>query len=164
LRGSDPQSYEMSMDDAASRDGHPTLRLRSRAASSGFGTVMRLDPAEAYLGKRIRLSAMVKCDDVRGWVGLWLRVDGEAKGASLAFDNMQDRPILGTRDWARHEIVLPVAREARQIAYGLLLGGEGGAWLDDLRIEVVADDVPATGRSKPIERPKRPVNLGFEEQ
>ena len=157
LRGSDPQAYEMSMDDAMPREGHPTLSLRSRASSAGFGTAMKMDPAADFLGKKIRLSAAVKCEDVRGRAALWLRVDGAEKGAMLAFDNMHDRPLRGTVDWKRHEIVLPVSSEARQIAYGVLLGGEGRTWFDGVTLEIVPDDVPVTGGPKP------PANLGFEE-
>jgi hypothetical protein len=157
LRGSAPQDYEMSMDETTPRERHATLSLRSRASSSGFGTAMKMDPAADFIGKKVRLSAVVKGEDVRGRAALWLRVDGEEKGTMLAFDNMHDRPLQGTFDWTRHEIVLPVSSQAHRIAYGLLLGGEGRTWVDGVTLEIVPDDVPVTGGPKP------PANLGFEE-
>lgn len=43
--------------------------------------------------------------------GLWFRVDGTT-GKSLSFDNMQDRAVKGTTEWARYEIVLDVPEGA----------------------------------------------------
>ena len=72
-----------------------------------------------------------------GWVGLWRRVDGRdaGPGGMLAFDNMHDRPVTGTTDWARHEIVLDVSEEAEAVFFGMLLNGKGTAWVDDLKLE-----------------------------
>ena len=50
-------------------------------------------------GKRIRLSGHARSKDVSDWAGLWMRVDGP-KGEPLAFDNMQQRPIKGTGEFA----------------------------------------------------------------
>jgi hypothetical protein len=99
-----------------------------------------------YLGKRVRMSAWVKTANVTGWAGLWLRVDGAAGagGASLAFDNMGKRPIKGTTDWTRYEVVLDVAPSAKDLAFGLLLDGPGQTWLNDLRFEIVDASVAVT--------------------
>ena len=116
------------------------------------------DPGE-HRGKRLRLSAFVKTQDIKDWAGVWMRVDGPEQGRSLAFDNMQDRPIKGTADWTRHEIVLDVPDKATNISFGILLHGEGKLWLDDVQFQVVDTSVPTTGamRSNPT-----PKNLDFE--
>lgn len=82
----------------------------------------------------------------------------------LAFDNMQNRAIKGTTDWKRYEIVLDVANNATAIAFGLLLGGTGQAWMDDLAFEVVGKDVPATEMYQGGVQAgdSNPANLDFE--
>jgi hypothetical protein len=82
--------------------------------------------ADAYHGKRVRLSANAKASDVQGWAGLWMRVDGDGS-RPLAFDNMGNRPIKGTTDWKRYDIVLDVAGQATDVAFGILLTGRGAS-------------------------------------
>jgi hypothetical protein len=72
-----------------------------------------------------------------------MRVDGPQ--GVLAFDNMQSRPIKGTADWKRCDVVLDVSSDASAIAFGLLLAGPGQVWFDDLHIEAVDSTVPVTG-------------------
>jgi hypothetical protein len=116
-----------------------------------------------YLGKRVRLSAYVKADSIGDWASVWMRVDGPIQRGQpklLAFDNMQSRPLKGTFDWKRVEIVLDVPRDAMDVAFGILLTGSGEVWLDDLKFEIVPDSVPLTGRVRPS--PEVPSNLDFE--
>jgi hypothetical protein len=115
------------------------------------------DPAD-YKGKRLRMSGWVKAESVKRWAGLWMRVDGQT-GGSLAFDNMQSRPIVGTRDWTRYEVVLDVAPTAKSIAFGILMDGEGTVWLNDVQFQVVDRSVPVTSPS-PAQR-RKPANLDF---
>jgi len=116
--------------------------------------------ARDYAGKRMRLSAWVKASDVKHWAGLWMRVDGtDAKAGSLAFDNMQNRPIKGTLDWARYDVVLDVARVARGISFGILLDGEGTVWMSDVKFEPVTTAVPTTNTINALQR--KPANLDF---
>ena len=76
---------------------------------------------------------------------------------------MQDRPIKGTSDWKRYEIVLDVPEQAQEIAFGLLLTGGGQVWMDDLKFEVVGKDVATTGPSSTKGALAGPTNLNFEE-
>jgi hypothetical protein len=71
---------------------------------------------------------------------------------------MQQRPIKGTTGWTRCEIVLDVPNNAADLAFGLLLAGDGQVWMDDLRFEVVSSAVPTT-RSGALSAPQ---NLDFE--
>jgi hypothetical protein len=50
-----------------------------------------------------------------------------------------------TSEWARYEIELPVAVNARNINFGALHTGDGSAWFDGLTIEL--DGVPYTNQS-----------------
>jgi hypothetical protein len=121
---------------------------------------MQVVHARRYVGSRLRLSGDAAVQDVDGWFGFWLRVDGEGQGQPLAFDNMESRPLVGTRGWGRYEVVLDVSQEATAVAFGFLLVGTGAGRVSGLRLDEVGPDVPVTGRgSSPL--PDEPVNLGF---
>jgi hypothetical protein len=160
LSGTEPSAYEMQRDTVVTHAGKPSGRMTSTLTAKGFGTMMQcLDPAE-YAGKRIRFSGWVRCRDVRRWAGLWMRVDAAGSPPpTLAFDNMQDRPIQGTRDWTRYEVVLDVAKEAKAICFGVLLDGPGTLWLSDVAFEPVVTSVPTTNRNMTMNR--TPANLDF---
>jgi hypothetical protein len=160
LAGSKPTSYEVGTDAQAFYNGHPSGYLKSKVPDTGgFGTLMQAFRADKYLGKRVRFSAFVKSEGIQDWAGLWMRVD---KGTdSVAFDNMQERPIKGTTDWQKYEVVLDVPQDATGIFYGILLGGTGEVWLNSAKFEVVGADVPTTG-GKGSKLADGPTNLDFE--
>ncbi len=130
--------------------------------------------ADRYCGKRVRFSGYLKTYQVNEWAGLWMRVDTKSK-QSYAFDDMEDRPISGTTDWARYEVVLDVPDNAVAIYLGAHLFGRGQVWMDDCAFEVVGGEVPLTnqnrllgGHNRRYSIPKfledEPVNLDFEEE
>jgi len=146
LAGSNRKDFTITPDPGTTHSGKPSMLLSCDLKDVfGFGTVMQQQPPAAFLGKRVRMSAWVKAEDVKGEAGLWLRVDGKDQTAPLAFDNMNDRAIQGTSDWRRYEVVLDVAPEARNLAFGLLMENTGRVWLDDLNFEVVDAKIPTTG-------------------
>jgi len=159
MAGSHPTFYEMGVAPNGGQNRGPAGYLKSREAVSGFGTMMQQFSADEYLGKRVRFSAAVRTEYVTGWSGIWMRTDTpERSGAT--FDNMQDRPLKGSIGWSRNSIVLDVPANATLLSFGLLLSGEGSAWLDDVRFEVVPDAVPTTGHKAAPAR-RAPENLDF---
>ena len=160
MAGSDPDDYELGIDATATREGRSSAFVASKATKSeGFGTMMQMFTGEEYRGKRMRIRCQVKSADVKGWAGLWMRVDGPQEGKHLAFDNMQNRAIKGTTDWQSYEVVLDVAPEATAIAFGVLLNGAGKVWLNDFRFEEVSNEVKTTSTKKGL--PTSPSNLDF---
>jgi hypothetical protein len=160
LAGSNPAGYETGLDPQTSYRGFPSAYLKARApATDGFGTLMQEFNAGQYAGKRVRLTASVKAENVDDWAGLWMRVDKGSKAVS--FDNMRDRPIKGTTPWQDYEVILDVPQDATQIAFGVLLSKAGAVWMSGVRFEEVGMDVPATGKA-PKQLPDGPVNLNFE--
>jgi hypothetical protein len=154
--GAEKDAYVMGTDASVVRGGRAALTLQSKRATPSFGTIMtRTVDLAAYRGKRIRLRGAVRSEDVRGWAGLWLRVDRDEK-LGIAFDNMQDRPICGTTDWRAYDVVLDVTPEATRLSYGVLLSGEGRLWADDLRLEVVDASVATTALAPSVEGPGGP--------
>jgi hypothetical protein len=161
--GSHPREYDMSIDRDTVRSGKGSATLKSVAAkTSGFGTLMQTFRADSFHGKRVRMSGYVRSKEVGEWAGLWMRVDGPQNEA-LAFDNMQDRPVKSTTDWAKYDIVLDVPQQAQEISFGLLLTGRGQVWMDDLKFEAVGQDVPTTGGKTAGQKPLTASNLNFEE-
>jgi hypothetical protein len=163
MSGDDPNEYTIGVDSAVHRTGHASGSLRCNVAQPrGFGTLMQSFDEESYHGKRVKLSAYIKSDKVAGWAGMWMRVDGPGgKRGMTAFDNMENRPIRATTDWTRYEIVLDVASDTVDIAYGVLLHGSGQVWIDDIAFDVVGSDVPTT--DQPKLRKGGPENLDFEQ-
>jgi hypothetical protein len=45
-----------------------------------------------------------------------MRVDKESK--HVAFDNMHDRPITGSSDWKKYDVVLDVPQDSTGISFG----------------------------------------------
>ncbi|HMN46367.1 MAG TPA: hypothetical protein PKE27_17445 [Povalibacter sp.] len=146
VRAGTSKHCEVTADSQVVSTGARSLLLKCDRDESGFVTVMQTFGAEDYRGKRMRFSADVRADSVTEGGGLWMRIDGAA-AKMLAFDNMQSRPIKGTRDWQRYSVVLDVADEASAINFGLLMSGKGRLWMDDLKLEPVGTEVPVTGAS-----------------
>jgi len=162
MAGSDPSDYS-----AGLAQGRGAYIASTAAAPKGFGTMMQMFSPDTYRGKRVRMSAEVRADQIESWAGLWMRVDGSAgRMGSLSFDNMQNRPIKGTSGWQRYEIVLDVPEASTNIAFGILLAGKGTAYVADFAFEVVPTTVPTTDLQsswKPPAPPaSAPVNLKFE--
>ena len=152
LAGSAPEAYEQGEVHEYGLAASRYLRS-TRPSIDGFGTAMRVTDAAGARGRRLRLSASIKSEDVTAWAGLWMRVDGAApangRGEMLAFDNMQDRPIRGTTDWRQYQVVLDVPEAAENLAFGVLLAGTGQVWFKNLSVEPVDRSVRVTGSAIP---------------
>lgn len=135
-----------------------SLVLRCDGLTSGFVTAMQQISAEEYRGKRVRLSAQVRGEDVKNWAGLWMRIDSN-EGKVLAFDNMQNRPLKGTFQWQRASVVLDIAPDAKLVAFGVLQDGDGATFAGQLNIETVGTDVPTTDVRQTL--PRAPINLSL---
>jgi hypothetical protein len=151
----------MGVDHRVVHSGHFSGYIKSLPSPKGFGTLMQTIKANKYEGRRLRLSGFVKAEKVRDWAGLWMRVDGK-DDKSVSFDNMQNRPLKGTFDWKKYEIVLDVPKDSVKIAFGILLNGQGQVWIDDLNLEIVGEDVPTTNLKVKQELLDEPINLNFE--
>ncbi len=159
LRGANPEAYQAGIDRSVTHLSTASAFIASIAKDSDtWTTLMQEVKPNMYKGKRVRFSAWVKTEKVTEWGGLWMRVDKGQK--SLAFDNMQDRPIKGTTDWQQYEVVLNIDTSSTAIAFGLLLVGPGKTWIDNVKIETVDTNVPVTGFVNPVKRSMS--NLSFE--
>ena len=163
----DSEHFEAGVDANEKHSGRRSAFVKSLTKKPPqFGNVDQGFIPREQLGKRIKMSAWVKSNVTSGSAQLWLRVDRPegAKRISGLFDNMNDRPIKGTTDWTQYHLVCDVPPDSKLIAYGLMLIGEGQAWIDDVQFESVGNDVPLTGESKKVETQKtKPSNANFEQ-
>ena len=151
--------YEVGIDHGVVHMGRASAHIKSEATvTDQVGLLAQTIRADDYLGKRVRLSAYIKADQVEGWAGLWMNIDSSYR--PLGYDNMQNRPIFGTSDWQKAEIVLDVPPNSASMTFGVLLSGPGELWLDDVQLDVVGADVPTTDSSRAAQQ--QPLNLGFE--
>lgn len=146
--GSKPDSYEIGASDEK-RNDKTVYFIKSTAENiGGFGTILSNVIPAKYIGKRLRLSGDIKTENVSNYAGMWMRVDGSKQGEMLGFDNMHDRPIKGTNDWAKYEIVLDVPEGSTNIGYGLLINETGHVWINNFVFEEVGTDIPVTNTLK----------------
>ena len=164
LAGSKPANYRTGVDNTAMQNAQPTAYLESTVPQTeGFGTLMQSFRAVKYAGKRVRLRAALRAQDVSEWAGVWMRIDHG--NTVLAFDNMQNRGIKGTRPWAAYEVVLDVPEDATAVSFGVLLAGSGKVWMREVSVAEVDKLVEVTSKPQPTppSLPLGPVNLNFTE-
>ncbi len=160
--GSHPDRFKMCVDFREMMDGSRCALIEALSArTTGFGTLMQQVEATSYVGKRVRLSAKIKTEEV-GWAALWMRIDGP-DGEILGFDNMQHNPIKDTTDWNYYECILDVPDTSDKIAFGVLLSGGGKTWFTKVALDAVSSDVETTDIKHILSEQNKPVNLSFEE-
>lgn len=153
--------YEATISDEKPATGQQcaTIVCTSEWDRGPFGNLMQLVDAEPFRGKRVRLRAAIRAE-VTGkgnHANMWFRVGRRnQEGSRLVgeFDNMFQRPITNN-EWDHYEIVGDVDDDADKIAIGVFLAGTGQAWIDDVSLEVVGEEVAVTtwrpgGGRKPL--------------
>ena len=158
-----PKLYQGTRETGQAAGGKACGLLRgTEAPASKYALLLQKISAKNYRGHRVRLSAQVSTEGLTGWAGLFMRIDG-ANGESLAFDNMEDRPLKGSQSWKTVTVEMDVPPEAVEIHYGLVLCGGGEARVDDLTLEGVDVARPtAASASRVRSLPRQPVNPDFE--
>jgi hypothetical protein len=164
--GTDPDKYDMGVDTIAGYSGGSAATIKSTLNKiNGYGTLMQNSKSDKFLGKRIRMSCWLKTKNVVNWASLWFRVDGLNSNIPLAFDNMRNRPVSGTADWRKYDIVIDVAPNASNLAYGALLYGTGQIWFSNITFETVDNSVQTTDLlAIPNTVQTEPTNLNFEKK
>ncbi len=163
LVGSSPQDYAVGIDLTESYSGYSSAYIKSTSSKPvGYVGLMQTFKANNYRTQRIKLSAYIKTKFVGGSSALWMRVN-DPSGKPLAFDDMRDRPLVGSTTWKQVEIILDVPAMSNEISFGFLLQGKGQVWVDNLKIAIVEQNVPVTDILKNKVDSYSPKNLDFEE-
>lgn len=158
------QAYEFGRDKVVSHSGYRSAYLRSTRSAYGrsFALLWQKLDATPYRGHTVRLSGWLRTSGVSGWAGMWMRVDPE-NGPTLAFENMEKRPVTGSTEWREYSIELEVPQQAEEIHLGPLLVGQGEVWFDDLRLSITGTFVPGAEEIRRTRHlPTKIVDPGFE--
>jgi hypothetical protein len=149
-------NFSVDVDKTVAHSGSASALIKSNGEDvKGSGSLTWSVDAKEYQGKRLRWSGYLKSDTkttetAEGRAGLWMSVSGVYPGqeawqvSMMASDNMMDRPVVGSTDWQRYDVVMDVPAGAERITFGAALDGPGKMWVDDVRLEVVSADVPST--------------------
>lgn len=132
----------MGRDSSIAQSGRFSLQSSTPAAGGSPNVAGQEIALDGLRGREVVLRGWIRTQDVRdGFAGLWLRVDGpvQADGIpqQLALENMQERAIRGTTEWARHEVSAFVDEDATALHIGALHVGAGVAWFDGLELGLV---------------------------
>lgn len=103
-----------------------------------YGSVMQSIDASGFRGKKIRIRAAIKAEihSPKGSAHLWIRERFKDDDQTGLFEFMAQNPIV-LREWKYYEIEGWISNEALYLNYGLLLFGNGKAWLDDVSVEIL---------------------------
>lgn len=135
------EGFEISAADQMPAGGARCLALRylgpQAATRRTWAAVEQGIDAAGMIGKRIRLTGMVRTEATEPWGGgaLWLRITG-ADGSVLFQNNMRDRLVRDSA-WTARALTADVPEGAARIIVGGLLVGGGDGWLDELDLEAL---------------------------
>jgi erythromycin esterase len=128
--------FQIAIDATTAVDGAQSLRISSLTAdNSQFGDAVESLPAGPAIGKTFHLSGYIKTQAANGSAELWANAF-DAQGNDLAFQNLGSAAPSGTTGWQRYDLYMAVPAGATQLNFGVLLGGSGTAWFDNLSIDV----------------------------
>ena len=136
---------DIGVDDSVTLTGNKAACVEVRKTENNYAQVWLYQTFDAslYQGKRVKLSASVKTKSVVNQSGLSLAVyDGSNR--ALTRDNMANRPISGTVDWTKHDLVLDVPEHALKITIGAWTKGTGSIWMSQLTLEETGLDISRT--------------------
>lgn len=160
--GTEPQDYLIGIDRNMSENGGSSAYIKSKELKpSGSCELVQEIKADNYRGERVRLTGYAKTKFITYWAGLFMTIE-DAMGRIMTFDNMQNRPIVGSSDWIKYEIVLDVPQNASRILFGVSLHGKGEIWSDNFKLLVVNKNVPLTDMSGKLPTALYPDNMNFE--
>lgn len=130
-------AYEFRVMPRSEGPGGLCVRVANPRAKPGeFGSLMQRCPVPSrVLGRPTRLEGELTTQDVQGWAGMWLRVDGP-KHQMLFFDNMCKRPIRGSTPWTTYAIDCKMPANGLWLNYGVVISGRGAVCADSFRLLV----------------------------
>jgi hypothetical protein len=135
--------YSAVVDPAVPHDGHPSLRIASTTAKRNeWGAYDHYDRVpDKYLGRRVRVTAWMKCQNVVKDAGLWIRILGPNDRYIAGEVTPARRQLKGTMDWQQYSIVADVPANAMAVGWGFVMDGTGNMWVDleNAKLELVEE-------------------------
>lgn len=137
------QSYTFQSDDKVFHSAPSSARIE-RHGKELFGMLSQWIPVDPkWHGRTIRVSAFVKAEglDTEGRGGGALIIRADRVGGGYSGHNFMDTDRLkGTVDWQPLQVEMELNSLAGTLRVGAMLQGGGTMWVDDLRVEVLAQN------------------------
>jgi hypothetical protein len=135
--------YEITM----TPDGHNgknavTIKSLSTTVSSDASSIWQNSLPNNFIGKRVRMTAYLRCNDVKDTAGIWFNV----LNAPVQTLETDGKYLTGTSNWKKIEIVLDIPKGASNLNYGAFLNGKGQIWFSDISFEVVDNSISSTSK------------------
>lgn len=129
-------NYTITTDSLVKNSGNYSVRLTAQenTMERNFAGASYQIPAN-YSGKTIELKGFLKLQEVKGFAGIFLKLEDQDR-ITLAYENMQmiKNKLEGTRDWKSYSIKLPYSPQTKFISVGALFSSKGSVWVDDLEL------------------------------
>ncbi len=100
-------------------------------------------------GRRYRLTAWVRAQDVVGYAGWYVHVGDAAQPMMIG---PVERAGDGTFDWRQISLEFEAPAQANRLSVGTVLRGTGTAWFDDVTLEALDGGMALTAEAGPAER------------
>ena len=159
--GAPKEASTYQIDQAMKRNGKASLAMTNLATQPLAMAFLYHEGflADNYFGKRLRMRADVKTEDV-GQVVVGVETNGPKK--SLNLRQISAPLIRSTTDWTQHEVVFDVLSDMSVIKFVLRMVNTGRVWLSGVDFAVVGSDVPLTEDAGPRQPfPDEPQNTQF---
>lgn len=129
-------AYIIKRDSVEKHSGRYSLSIESVPGkqTAMFGGASTFIPATTYEGKELELKLFLKLKDVKnGAANAFLRMQNE--GSELLYSgDLLHQNIQGSSDWVSYSIKAKYPKGVSKIIIGILLGGEGKLWVDDVHL------------------------------
>ena len=140
------RAYELGIDEDTKYEGNASGVLSSTydtAQGNVFYYLVQNIRTDNYKGKKVRFSAQIKTENVEDKATFWVGVRDLAD-APMSPNTSGSVERKGTTDWQKYEAEIDVPDDSLYFLMFIGLQGKGKMWIDDVRLEVVGDYVPAT--------------------
>ncbi|MDB4778002.1 hypothetical protein OAG68_00935 [bacterium] len=150
------KGVQYSLDKQNPFEGEHSLLIDSTELASNARKMVAIGKqqfdAKPWRGKRIKLSAAVRTNELKGPARMQLFVRYTIPGQGLlgrfrptirVLDEMVDRPIHNNK-WQKYDIIVDISEEALNISVGWKMIGVGRGWIDDISFTAVGKDINVT--------------------
>lgn len=152
--GNNSKAYAIGVDPQMLHAGQRSLSVQSRSEQSAISHGAAIQYAYGYQGKRVRFSGWLRSAEVKTWAGAFMHVQGDSTERFFGSSPSQLLPAdlpFGTGSatsidgWTEVSVVADVPNQpGAMVSVGLMVIGQGQAWLSGLRFEEVGREVPLT--------------------
>lgn len=149
--GKSSKAFVIGLDPQVTWQGQRSITVRAQVPADDidYGAAIQYVTAHGYEGRRVRFSGVLKTDGITQWAGVFLQSNPDGVESYWGSRSRDDPPRgsgsgPGSADWRRVGVVIDVPAASGTMSMGLVLVGNGQAWLSDLRFEEVGPEVPVT--------------------